>query len=248
MQRKRAMYLVSENEFVGTKEQFEEYKKLFLKQNEFPSYISEENYEEYIKMVNSKEFQKQYFEMKNEKRDFNKPKMDSENREIQVEGKGTCPTCYPSFGAYPNCNRGYILGTDNPSSSGTSLFATGHIGIVYDCGQVTEAMPDDGVRTTRTDWKTRYKDWSVYGLKVGSGLTQSQHNQAADWVHRQVGKAYNWVYTWTSRRDEFYCSHLAYAAYRDLWNVYITTVFADWTIITPASIFNSNNTIWVYER
>ena len=240
---------VSARSFVGTPKQFEEYQKLFLTQNEFPHKMTDEQYADYVNTVNSPAFQKQYFDMQKETRNPNKQREWLDGEELKIETKASCPTCHNAFGYYPSCNKGYILGTDHPSSSGTSLFPTGHIGIIHECGYVIEAMPDNGVRRTYTDWgRDRYPGWAVYGLKVGAGLTQWHYDQAADWAYRQEYKPYNWNFLYTSTRDSFYCSQLAYAAYRDLWNVRITTISADWLIITPASLFNSNNTIQVYER
>lgn len=235
---------ISARSFVGTSKQFEEYQKLFLKQNQFPYKMSDKDYEEYVAVVNSPNFQKQYFEMQEEKLDVNKPRIGDEANNGKMSPKGT----FSPFGTYPR-TKGYLVGTDNPSSSNAPLFTTGHTAIVMDYWETMEAMPEDGVQYHNNDWYYRYESrWNVYGLKVGAGLTQWHYDQAADWVKQQKGKPYNWNFLYTSTRDSFYCSQLAYAAYRDVWNVRITTVLSDWTMISPASIYNSNNTLWIYAR
>lgn len=126
---------------------------------------------------------------------------------------GIQPMTASSGGIYPT-RKGAILVTSDFSSMGVNL---GHAGIVYDAKTTVEAKTT-GVGLFQNNWNLTCTH--VEGVSVKS-TTTVQDAAAADWCYHQYGKAYNYIFTNTGRRDEFYCSQLVWAPYKDLYNLNI---------------------------
>lgn len=143
-----------------------------------------------------------------------------------------------STGSYPT-RYGVILVTTDGFSSG---IGTGHAGIIWTTTTVIESFPNGGVQTKPNDWNTRYN--SVYGITTIS-TTASQDNEASNWCRGKVGLPYNWNFWNTGDRNKFYCSHLVWASFKDLYGINIDD---DGGIIWPVDLVNSKNTIIVYKK
>lgn len=143
-----------------------------------------------------------------------------------------------STGTYPT-RYGVILVTTDGVSSG---IGTGHAGIIWTSTTTVESFPNGGVQTKPNDWNTRYK--SVYGVTT-RGTTASQDNEASNWCRAKVSLPYNWNFWNTSIRSSFYCSHLVWAAFKDLYGI---NTDDDGGIVWPVDLVNSNNTYIVYSK
>lgn len=143
-----------------------------------------------------------------------------------------------SICSYPTRN-GVILVTTDGVSSG---IGTGHAGIIWTSTTVVESFLNGGVQTKPNNWNTCYK--SVYGVTT-IGTTTSQDNEASNWCWRKTGLPYNWNFWDTSTRSKFYCSHLVWAAFKDLYGI---NTDDDGGIVWPVDLVNSKNTTIVYSK
>ena len=140
---------------------------------------------------------------------------------------------------YPS-RKGVILVTADKFKDKLPL---GHAAIIYNKYTVIEAeFPY--VTTGNNDWN--YTKKTCYGLNV-KGTTLAQDNDVADWCYRQIGKRYNFNYLNTSTREEFYCSQLVWAGFKDVCGVNLNTpIFGD--AIHPMELVKSNRTYIIYEK
>ena len=152
----------TEQEFIGNEREFEAYRSLFLKKEQF--YASNEEYAQYLAMLRSPDFQREYLE-----------EWELAERSRAGELTKNQPSTAARIGNYPR-TKGHILVTDNPISSGIN---SGHAGIVYSDNETIEAMPNGGVQRLPNDWDWRYWSAKVYGLKA-TGVTDYQHENAAN--------------------------------------------------------------------
>lgn len=151
-------------------------------------------------------------------------------------------------GKYPT-QAGRILVT---SDCYKNLIPTGHAAIVLDKTYVVEAK-SNGVVLGRNNWKSQKKQfWGVQVLqkKRGSVLSAAKQKKAASWCKKQRGKHYNFNYLNTKTRSRFYCSQLAWAAYKDNFKIDLNTLaFAGWysgwgyaNPVHPLELVDSNYT------
>lgn len=134
-----------------------------------------------------------------------------------------------------------VICIDNSTTSG---FTHGHVGIVaptkYD-NSIVEAVPD-GVRIKKGEW-TKGKIWQV-SVKA---TTAEQDNSVAWWAAGKEGKPYHKNFVDTTPRDRFYCSHLVWAAYKDVTGVDIGK--GRWlSIIFPYELMNTKDTKLIYRN
>lgn len=151
------------------------------------------------------------------------------SRNIGIEAYGTYPT-----------RKGVILVTPDKYKG---IIPTGHAAIIYTSTTVVESL-SGGVTTGANNWnKTRSK---CYGVTV-SGTTTTQDSNAANWCYRQIGKKYNWNYLNVSTRNSFYCSHLVWAAFKDLYGIDLNTGSYG-VAVHPMELVNTSRTYKIYEN
>lgn len=142
-------------------------------------------------------------------------------------------------GTYPT-RKGVILVTPDKLKG---IIPTGHAAIIYTSTTVVESL-SDGVTTGANNWnKTRSK---CYGVTV-SGTTTTQDSNAANWCYNQRGKSYNWNYLNVSTRSSFYCSHLVWAAFKDLYGIDLDTSSYG-VAVHPMELVNTSRTLKIYEN
>ena len=70
-------------------------------------------------------------------------------------------------------------------------------------------------------------NWSTTKTRVAAVTPRStltwQDSMVADYCYSKVGKPYNWNYYNMSNRSSFYCSHLIWAGYKDLYKLDLNT-------------------------
>lgn len=141
-------------------------------------------------------------------------------------------------GTYPT-RKGVILVTPDKLKG---IIPTGHAAIIYNSTTVVESL-SEGVTTGPNNWnKVRSK---TYGVTV-SGTTATQDSNAANWCYNQRGKSYNWNYLNVSTRSSFYCSHLIWAAFKDLYGIDLDTSSYG-VAVHPMELVNSSRTTKIYE-
>jgi uncharacterized protein YycO len=157
-------------------------------------------------------------------------------KDKEVEGSnGVTPL---AMGTYPT-RKGVILVTPDKLKG---IIPTGHAAIVYTSTTVVESL-SGGVTTGTNNWnKTRSK---CYGVTV-SGTTTTQDSNAANWCYNQRGKSYNWNYLNVSTRKSFYCSHLVWAAFKDLYGIDLNTSSYG-VAVHPMELVNTSRTYKIYE-
>ncbi|MCL1791478.1 MAG: hypothetical protein FWG40_09070 [Peptococcaceae bacterium] len=160
----------------------------------------------------------------NDAHETNKTKKDDEDDEV-----GTYPTRY-----------GVILVT---SDKFKDVLPLGHAAIIWTTTTVVEAL-DIGVITGPNNWNTAKS--TCYAITT-YGTTAEQDALAANYCYNQVGKPYNWNFLDCWTRSKFYCSHLIYAAYLDLFDIDLDTP-AFLSAIHPMELVNSNNTYLIYVK
>lgn len=134
-----------------------------------------------------------------------------------------------------------IICIDN---SETSRFEHGHAAIVaptsYGRG-VIEAVPE-GVRFRAGEW-TKGKVWQV----SAKATSIQEDEEVSIWAANKIGSPYHYNYLDTSTRDRFYCSHLVWAAFKDVAGIDIGS--GRWlSIILPYELMNDNYTRLVYRN
>lgn len=151
------------------------------------------------------------------------------SRGIELNAVGTYPT-----------RKGVILVTPDKLKG---IIPTGHAAIIYTSTRVVESL-SGGVTTGNNDWnKTRTK---AYGVTV-SGTTTTQDSNAANWCYNQIGKSYNWNYLNVSTRKSFYCSHLVWASFLDLYGINLDTSSYG-VAVHPMELVNTSKTVKIYEN
>lgn len=152
-------------------------------------------------------------------------------------GKGT-GTKIGYIGYYPE-RKGVILVTNDRFGG---IVSTGHAGIVYSTDVTVEAI-DEGVKRLPNKW---YIDKSqAFGLTV-RGTTRAQDRAAAEWANKQVGKEYNFDFANVDRRDKFYCAHLVWAAFKDLYGIDLNLPYFK-QAIHPMELAETDLTRLVYQ-
>ena len=140
-------------------------------------------------------------------------------------------------GTYPT-RAGVILVTPDAYKN---LIPTGHAAIVLNQSRVVESL-SSGVAIRSNNWRSTKK--IIYGVTVNA-TNNTQDARAAQWCVNQVGKPYNWNYFDINTRKKFYCSHLVWAAYNDLYGINMnTSTFGK--AIHPMELVNSSRTSIVY--
>lgn len=124
---------------------------------------------------------------------------------------------FPVVNEYPN-KPGDILVTSDPYKG---LIPTGHVGIVINKDEIIEAT-SDGVIVSRNDWIQTKKE--VYGIRINDLPNQSDiYLKIIKYLQNNLNKKYNFNYLNTLTRNKFYCSHLAYSLFLDLFNINLDT-------------------------
>ncbi|MEG0569348.1 MAG: YiiX/YebB-like N1pC/P60 family cysteine hydrolase [Erysipelotrichales bacterium] len=100
-----------------------------------------------------------------------------------------------------------------------NILPLGHAAIVYNAQFVYEAT-NKGVVRGLNNWNITKK--RVFGLRV-KNLSNNAHSKAANYAKRQAKKKYNFNYYNTRIRKKFYCSHLIFASFYDLFKVNLDT-------------------------
>lgn len=147
-------------------------------------------------------------------------------------------------GTYPS-RKGVILYTPDKYKG---IIPTGHAAMVLSGSSVIEAL-SNGVVWGDNDWnKTKTQ---AYGLGV-KGTSVNEDASAAEYCRKQIGKPYNWNFSSIHRRDQFYCSHLIYAAYLDTCRVDLNTGTFDGSIgseaIHPSELLSGPKTTLLYRK
>lgn len=153
-----------------------------------------------------------------------------------------------STGTYPT-RKGVILVTADKYKG---IIPLGHAAIIYSASYVVESVAE-GVVLGRNNWNTTRE--TCYGVTV-SGTTASQDAQAADYCYRQLNKPYNYNYFNMGTRQSFYCSHLVWASFKDLFGIDLNTSFADIrlgsiviaTAIHPLELVDTSLTYTIYVK
>lgn len=148
-----------------------------------------------------------------------------------------------SIGSYPTRN-GVILVTGDAYKN---LIPTGHAGIVLSASTVVESL-DYGVTTGSNNWNIKCN--TVYGV-TATDTTTTQDNDAANWCYAQQGKKYNWNYFNISTRKSFYCSHLVWSAFKDLYGIDMnTSAYSSFlgNPIHPLELVNTSKTSLIYQK
>ncbi len=157
------------------------------------------------------------------------------------DGGGT--NVFGYIGIYPTI-KGTILVTDDKYKDIAYL---GHSGIVYSSTKIIESNLG-GVEIGNNDWYITKNQ--VYGVTV-NGLTNAQRAAAADRASLQLGKPYNLLFMNMNTRSSFYCSHLIWAMFIDLYGIDLNTEMADTDIgamIHPMELVLGPNTTLVYQK
>lgn len=166
----------------------------------------------------------------NSKEIFNKEELEELKEEIanlQIEDNPYEDS--ESFAIKNLCDVKKKLPGYNPRTKGTILITTdkykgvldsGHAAIVYDHNSVVEAMGDDGIISGKNNWvKSKKEFYSCVPRK----LNVDQMGRTANYCHNQIGKKYNYNFFDIDTRKAFYCSHLVYASYIDLYKINLNT-------------------------
>ncbi len=144
-------------------------------------------------------------------------------------------------GTYPT-RKGVILSTPTNASLGGATFV-GHSAIIYSASKVVESL-SGGVTTGNNNWNT--VKTKCYGVTV-VGTTINEDAAAADFCYRQIGCPYNYNFLNVSTRSKYYCSHLVWASFLDLYGIDLNTSTLG-NIITPMELVNTDKTVTVYSK
>lgn len=148
------------------------------------------------------------------------------------------------IGIYAVGSGGDILVTLDTVSSGSSAWAGGHAGIVYDNTTVVESFGNkgdlNGVRKWANDWNTRYDHFKQ--LRV-SGASSTNYSSAKSYASTKVGLPYNYNFFNIDTTSSFYCSQLVWRA----WN-HQGYDLNDGGAVWPVDLIESSNTYVVYSQ
>lgn len=169
---------------------------------------------------------------------------------MEIKPDKPVPGVVAAYGTYP-IRPGVILVTSDPYKYKDKLpIPTGHAAIIWTKNTVIEAL-GEGVSRRRNNWSSTKSQ--AYGVTV-RGTTVAQDNAASNWANRQVGKPYLWPsegngtgYFQVHRRDMFYCSHLVWAAFKDLDGINLDTAHFG-RAIYPMELVWSDRTTLVYRK
>lgn len=142
-----------------------------------------------------------------------------------------------TVGTYPT-SKGVILVTEDALSKGI----VGHSAIIYDSKHIVHAV-GDGVIVDKNNWKTSRAGGFV-AVRVRK-TTKAQDEAVADWCYKQVGKPYNIEFYYMNTRDKFYCSHLIWAGYKDLYGIDLNTGAYDLNVPNTYDV-HGNVTSYIY--
>ncbi len=117
-------------------------------------------------------------------------------------------------GTYPT-RKGVILVTQ----SGSIGKVLGHAAIVYSASTVVEALPK-GVVLGNNDWNLTKSNLAAVTVK---NTTAAQDRTIANYCYNKIGTRYNYNYYDMSTRKLFYCSHLIWAGYKDVYGIDLNT-------------------------
>ncbi|MDD4113057.1 MAG: YiiX/YebB-like N1pC/P60 family cysteine hydrolase [Herbinix sp.] len=153
-----------------------------------------------------------------------------------------------SSGTYPT-RKGVILVTGDKYKG---IIPLGHAAIIYSAAYVVESV-SEGVVVGRNNWNTTRE--TCYGVTV-NGTTASQDAQAANYCYQQLNKPYNFNYYDMGTRGKFYCSHLVWSSFKDLFGIDMNTSAYDIrigsiviaTAIHPLEIVDTNKTYTIYVK
>lgn len=142
-----------------------------------------------------------------------------------------------STGTYPT-RKGVILVTEDKY---LDVFPLGHAAIVYSSSYVVEALPK-GVIMGANNWYSS-KD-TCYGVTV-KGTTVAADGVVAEWCYRQIGKDYNYNFLDVDTRENFYCSQLVWAGFKDNCGIDLNTI-AFLGAVHPMELVDTDETGTIY--
>lgn len=153
-----------------------------------------------------------------------------------------------STGTYPT-RKGVILVTGDKYKG---IIPLGHAAIIYSASYVVESV-SEGVVLGKNNWNTT-RD-TCYGVTV-SGTTANQDAQAADYCYSKINKPYNYNYYDMGTRSKFYCSHLVWSSFKDLFGIDLNTSDFDIrigslviaTAIHPMELVDTSKTYTIYVK
>lgn len=146
-------------------------------------------------------------------------------------------------GTYPT-RSGVILVTPINSSLGMNSSFVGHAAIIYAADTVIESFPKKGVITGDNNWNKKLS--IVYGVDVND-TNKTEEKAAAKWCQKRIGCSYNYLFTDVATRSRFYCSHLVWASYWDLYGIDLNTDSLG-KVITPMELVTTDETTKIYEK
>lgn len=143
-----------------------------------------------------------------------------------------------------------------PIKAGTILVTTdafkkvlpiGHSAVVVNKDYVYEATSKGVVRGKNNWLQTKKK---MYAIRVNK-LNDKQHKKIVDYSKKQLNKKYNYNFFNTKTRKKFYCSHLAWSAIYDTFNINTDTYLFNKAgtknaAIHPIELVMSKNTKTVF--
>ena len=153
-----------------------------------------------------------------------------------------------SSGTYPT-RKGVILVTGDKYKG---IIPLGHAAIVFSSTYVVESVAE-GVVLGRNNWNTTRE--TCYGVTLSS-TSASQDAQAADYCYQQLNKSYNYNYYDMGTRSKFYCSHLVWSSFKDLFGIDLNTTAYDIrlgsiviaTAIHPLELVDTSKTYTIYVK
>lgn len=160
------------------------------------------------------------------------------SKEVSTKSSGTYPT-----------RKGVILVTGDKYKG---IIPLGHAAIVYSATYVVESV-QEGVVLGRNNWNTTRE--TCYGVTLYS-TSASQDAQAADYCYQKINKPYNYNYYDMGTRSKFYCSHLVWSSFKDLFGIDLNTSAYDITLgslvlataIHPLELVDTSKTYTIYVK
>ncbi|MCR5609922.1 MAG: hypothetical protein K6G26_12760 [Lachnospiraceae bacterium] len=145
---------------------------------------------------------------------YYKDKKETYTKNSQPELIGLSGTGIGADGTYPT-RKGVILVTQ----SGSVGKVLGHAAIVYSASTVVESLPK-GVVLGNNDWNLTKSNVAAVTVK---NTTVSQDRTIANYCYGKIGARYNYNYYDMASRKLFYCSHLVWAGYKDVYGIDLNT-------------------------
>ena len=123
--------------------------------------------------------------------------------------------------------------------------APGHAAITFSLERIVEAVSSGVIITDDDFWdRSEYMNANTYAVTV-TDTTMDEDRQAAMFCYNQVGKGYNYIFTNTSTRDKFYCSHLVWAAFYDELSINLNP---NGGIVYPMELVTNDEVTIIYSR